>query len=101
MVQRHTLIFYISFINMTMQESNPNPTISQSIPKTVFYYTSFYLFNTYESELLYNYKFFIENAIMKLGEDWRIEANLLSQEIIAIRSADDPSKDHSNFNLFN
>lgn len=82
-----------------MEEASVPP---QSLPpKPIHYYTSFYLFNTYESELLYNFKFFIENVIMKLGEDWRIEANLLSQEIVAIRSAEDPSKDHSNFNLFN
>jgi hypothetical protein len=68
---------------------------------TVHYYSSFCLFNTHESELLYNYKFFIENIIMKLGEDWRIEANLLSQEIVALRNVEDPTKDHSNFNLFN
>lgn len=35
--------------------------------KIIHYYTSFCLFNTYESELLYNYKFFIENIILKLG----------------------------------
>lgn len=35
--------------------------------RAIHYYTSFYLFNTYESQLLYNYKFFIENIIMKLG----------------------------------
>lgn len=69
--------------------------------KIVHYYSSFCLFNTHESELLYNYKFFIENIIMKLGEDWRIEANLLSQEIVALRSTEDTTKDHSNFNLFN
>jgi len=69
--------------------------------KIVHYYSSFCLFSTHESELLYNYKFFIENIIMKLGEDWRIEANLLSQEIVALRSTEDATKDHSNFNLFN
>lgn len=38
--------------------------------------------------------------ILKLGEDWRIEANLLSQEIVDIRNALD-GKDHSSFILFN
>ena len=77
-----------------MQEQPPSG-------KIVHYFSSFCLFNTHEAELLYNYKFFIENIIMKLGEDWRIEANLLSQEIVAIRNTEGATKDHSNFNLFN
>jgi hypothetical protein len=52
---------------MTMAEE---PSVARA--RTIHYYTSFYLFNAYEAELLYNYKFFIENMIMKLGEDWRI-----------------------------
>lgn len=83
----------------------PLPLPSLALPllppsRPVHYYSSFYLFNSYESELLYSYKYFIENMILKLGEDWRIEANLLSQEIVDIRNALD-GKDHSSFILFN
>lgn len=41
-------------------------------PKILYYLTNFQLFSLPEADLLCNYKYFIENTIMKLGEDWRI-----------------------------
>lgn len=50
----------------------------------VYYLTSFNLLTNRDIELLCSYKQFVESTIIELGEDWRIESGLLSQEISAI-----------------
>jgi len=52
---------------------------SYSSPNTIHYFTNFHLFDQYDAQLLCSYKHFIENVIMKLGEDWRIESSLFTQ----------------------
>lgn len=57
-------------------------------------------------QLLCYYKQFIENTIMKLGEDWRIESNLLAQEIVAIKMRKavelaEEARQAADFNIFN
>ena len=52
---------------------------------SITYLLNFHLFSPSESNLLCNYKQFIENTIMKLGEDWRIESNLLALDIVAAK----------------
>lgn len=38
---------------------------------------------------------------MQLGEDWRIESSLFTEEILAIKRALAPATDSLNFSLFN
>lgn len=44
----------------------------QKRAQKIYYFTNCQLFNEQEAQILYNYKYFIENVIMRLGEDWRI-----------------------------
>ena len=43
------------------------------------YLMNFCLFGPADVEVFCSYKHFIENTIVELGDDWRIESGLLSQ----------------------
>lgn len=59
--------------------------LSEEQKSTVTHYLmSFSMYNQYDIDLLCAYKQFVESTIIELGEDWRIESGLLSQEIVAI-----------------
>lgn len=49
-----------------------------------YYLMNFNMLTQYDVELLCSYKQFVESTIIELGEDWRIESGLLSQEIVSI-----------------
>jgi hypothetical protein len=69
--------------------------------QTIHYFTNFHLFSAQDVQLLCSYKNFIESVIMKLGEDWRIESSLFTQEIEAMEVAAESGRDMSDFSLFN
>ena len=57
-----------------------------------FYLMDFGLFSPVDVEIICGYKSFIENTIVELGDDWRIESGLLCQEIIAVLSEQQQQK---------
>jgi hypothetical protein len=64
---------------------------------------NFSLFNQYDVQLFSSYKQFVESTIIDLGEGWRIESGLLSQEITnnMTAEAESPTSEHLEFNIFN
>lgn len=97
-IQRVKLVNKFLLLIIIRLYMEPTVSIDDNI---IYYFTNFHLFSEEESKLLCNYKFFIENMIMKLGEDWRIQSNLLAQEIVTIRTEEHPEKDLTDFSLFN
>lgn len=72
----------------------------------IYYLMNFSILDPYDEELLYAYKSFIENVIIELGEDWRIESGLLSQEIETSQEKASPESENGriakgDFNIFN
>lgn len=62
-----------------------------------YYYTYFECFEERSFELLFSYHSFIEKLIIHLGEDWRIESNLLWDEYYKDQ---DPENCSDIFNVF-
>lgn len=69
--------------------------------KPIYYLTNVSLFTLKEVNLLCLYKKFIEVVIISLGEDWRIESSLFTEEILSIKRSVSPELDWKDFNLFN
>lgn len=62
-----------------------------------YYYTYFECFEEHSLELLFSYHSFIEKLIIHLGEDWRIESNLLWDQY---HKEQDPESCSDIFNVF-
>ena len=73
--------------------------ISEETP--ILYFNNFDLLGPIDVVTLCNYRSFIEKIIIRLGEDWRFESNLLAEEIVNLRKVDDMQEDLTQFNIFN
>jgi hypothetical protein len=75
-----------------------HPPLTQT---PIHYLSNFDIFSPADAAILCSYRLFIEKIIIRLGEDWRIESNLLAEEIVNLRKIDNPNRNLLQFNIFN